>query len=156
MFIALHKIRYLLFFTWMHSKGFTSSSLLRFSHFNILTKLFCFGTFRLLSSLRAGINRHQICSRMDFFKYKNDILPNGILSSLSPAQSTRPKEEYGGCVHSHAYALVRTRQECHLSESCSGYRNVLRVSVLPIEGCVKTDALYGTEILNGSLSTGHF
>lgn len=146
------KIRYFLFFTRMHSKGFISFGLV-ISIF--LLQLFCFGTFRLLSSLKAGINRHQICSRMDLFKYKNDILPDGILSSLSPAQSTRSKEEYGACVHSHAYALVRAWQECHLSESCSGYRSVLRISVLPIEACVKTDALFGAEVLNGSCSTAH-
>lgn len=92
---------------------------------------------------------------MELFRYKNDILTDGILPSLSPAQSTRPKEEHGGCVHSHAYALERAWQECHLSESCLGYRNVLRVSVLQIEGYVKTDALFVMEILNGSLSTSY-
>lgn len=145
------KIQYLLFFTVMHSQGFTSFGLV-ISIF--LLQLFCFGTFRLLSSFRAGINRHQIHTRMELFKHNNDILTDGVLSSLSPAQSTRPKEEHGGCVRSHAL-VGGAWQECHLSESCSGYRNVLRVSVLQIEGCVKTDALFGTEIQNGSLSTAY-
>lgn len=134
----------------MHSQGFTSFGLVISI---LLLQLLCLSIHRLLSSLRTGINRHHIHTRMWLFKPENGILTDGILSSLSPAQSTRPKEEHGGCVCSHA--LVREWQECHLSESCLGYRNVLRVSVLQIEGCVKADALFGIEILSGSLSTSY-
>lgn len=151
MFIALHKYKVSLVF---HNDAVNDAS------FSLVIAIFLlqllgFGTFRLLCSLRTGINRHQIHTRMELFKYKTDILPDGILSSLSPAQSTRPKEEHGGCVPSHANALVRAWQECHLSESCLGYGSVLWVSVLQIEGYVKTDALFGIEILNGSLSTAY-
>lgn len=136
----------------MHSQGFTSFGLV-ISIF--LLQLFCFGTLRLLSSLRDGINRHQVHTGMELFKYNNDILTDGSLSSLPPAQSTRPKGECGGCVHPHAYAPVRAWQEHHLSGSCLVYSNVLGVSVLQVGGYVKTDALFGTEILNGSLSTDY-
>lgn len=124
MFIALHKNTISLVF---HNDAFSGFHFFCLVISIFLLQLFYLGIFRLLSSLRAGINRHQIHTRMWLFKHKNGILTDGILSSLSPAQSTRPKEEHGGCVHSHA--LVRAWQECHLSESCLGYRNVLRVSV---------------------------
>lgn len=143
----------------MHSQGFTYFALV-ISIF--LLQLFCLGTFRLLSSFRNGINRHQIHTRMELFKYNNitniaitDILTDGSLSSLPPVQSTSPKGEYGGGVHSHAYSLVRAWQEHHLSGSCAVYRNVLRVAVLQLERHVKTDVCFGIEILNGSLSTDY-
>lgn len=142
-----------MFFTMMHS--FSGFHFFRFSHFNILTRTLLLWHIEA-SLFPQGWNKQTSNTHQNgVVKYKNDILADGILSSLSPAQSTRPKEEHGGCVHSHAYTLVRAWQECHLTESSLGYGNVLRVSVLQIEGCVKTDALFGIEILNGSLSTAH-
>lgn len=146
------KIWYLPFFAMIHSHSFTCFGLVISIFF---LRLLSFGTFRLLSSLRAGVNRHQIPTRMELLKCTSDILSKVSCSRLSPAQPSSPKQERAGCEPSNASALVGAWQNCQLREGSLGHSDAWRLPVLQTEGYVKPDALSGAEILNGSLATGY-